>query len=195
MLTTAKNTSPNGSIFLPTRCTVETRGFFGQDRFYSNRFQSSHQFTMSKNRVGSRISAALTKQSKLPPNQLQLCNYRGSREALMFFVSRQGRLDTQGGDSMPGMSQHMLDIPVLLNTATEKQFEAIRRDTFTITFSRCRDREATCFKKFSLPFHTVKALWQFSAQIPCLFALKRLPQKEVHSGKPLTTWHLEFLCL
>lgn len=76
----------------------------------------------------------------------------------MFSVSHQGRLDTQGRDSMPGMSQHMLDIPVPLGTATEKQFEAIRRDTFTITFSRCCNREATSFKKFSLPFHTVKAL-------------------------------------
>lgn len=76
----------------------------------------------------------------------------------MFSASRQGRLDTRGGDSMPGMSQHMLDIPVPLSTATGKQFEAIRRDTFTITFSRRCDREATRFKKFSLPFHAVKAL-------------------------------------
>lgn len=70
----------------------------------------------------------------------------------------QGQLDTQGGDSIPGMSQQMLDIPVPLSAATEKQFEAIRRDTFTITFSRSCDREATYFKKFSLPFHGVKAL-------------------------------------
>lgn len=74
----------------------------------------------------------------------------------MSSVSCQGRLDTQGGDSMPGMSQQMLDIPVPLSAGTEKQFEAIRRDTFTITFSRCCVGKPLALKRFHSHFTASK---------------------------------------
>lgn len=98
MLTAAKNNSPNGSIFLPTRCTVKTRGIWGtKDMFLPHWILNLLSLCFfCKRRVSTRTTAWNKSNSHTPKKQapiIQLHRFPMRSNYVLCFsrLSRWGR--------------------------------------------------------------------------------------------------------
>lgn len=186
MLTAAKNNSPNGSIFLPTRCTVKTRGIWGTKdtflRHWTLKFLSL--YFVCKRRVSSRTTV---EQKKLthPKKQAPIMQLHRFPSYYVFSFSRHSRwgwnawhVATNAASTLSSKCKYSV------------QFAANHWDTFYNYVLRA-ERSGSPFSLKSFHSHfTVSKLCGIFWINPLSVWIEALASKEVHSGK--TTHRLTF---